>query len=354
MPTSTSTQTRARPQALTLQRCLVLAVCATGCSFDSDASSPAASVGVGASTGVDAPTGAAMGSDSATDTTNATATSSGPATTNEVPGAARVELDLLELNFEDTQLGQSTRVEVALNNVGGQLAVGLAASVPAPFAFPGGYPGDTGTCGSNLPAGDTCTITVEFASAQPGPRTGEFLFEYSSEDDPTLQQTAATMTAAALGRTANLLTNPDADNGLSGWAVPGGLPIWQTGTPGFDSPTAFHAGALDVVTNTSLTQSVDLSAFADVLLTGAVSYEFVAQARTDSDTEAYSTRLEFAGNGLLLTPETTGSQWAMIGSSNIAPPSANVQVTLTCTRTTFGLASCDAYFDALSLTLHYE
>lgn len=54
---------------------------------------------------------------------------------------------------------------MTISNSGAAEAKSLSASLPAPFSFKGGvYPGTSGTCGTSLAAGSSCTVTLSYTS----------------------------------------------------------------------------------------------------------------------------------------------------------------------------------------------
>jgi hypothetical protein len=93
-----------------------------------------------------------------------------------------------------------------VENDGGLVAASLAPStLPAPYAYPGGYPGLGGTCGTSLPAGASCTLVVSFAPQAAGTFPATLSLGY---DDGTGPQ-SATRALTGKGTTAASLSITD-------------------------------------------------------------------------------------------------------------------------------------------------
>lgn len=77
---------------------------------------------------------------------------------------AVLQAELALYNFGARTLNLPHSLRIKLSNVGRAPATQLQArSLTLPFSFPGGYPGDEGTCGAILPAGQSCFLVVGFS-----------------------------------------------------------------------------------------------------------------------------------------------------------------------------------------------
>lgn len=81
-------------------------------------------------------------------------------------GQAVVVLSTTAMDFGTVLLGQSASSTIVASNTG-NASIGLASPVAT-----GDYRVTATTCGSNIAAGDSCTITITFAPAADGVRTG--------------------------------------------------------------------------------------------------------------------------------------------------------------------------------------
>ncbi len=167
------------------------------------------------------------------------------------------------------------------------------------------------------------------------------------------------MTGAAMGRTENLVKNPNAEQGLTDWVGSAngfGLPIWTATGPASEGNLSFYAGAesIGVGATGTLAQFIDLSKFAEPLATGALTYEFSAQVRVGGSQEEYGARLEFTGSGVAIVPQGAQNTWTLVELVGAAPSSAGVDLRLDCINNTLPWGLCDAYFDEVSFTLAYE
>lgn len=73
--------------------------------------------------------------------------------------------DATTYNFGARALNLPHSLKIKLTNIGGAPATQLRSSqnLSAPFNFSGGFPGDEGSCGTTLPAGQSCTLAVGFS-----------------------------------------------------------------------------------------------------------------------------------------------------------------------------------------------
>ncbi|MCB0341132.1 MAG: hypothetical protein H6626_05195 [Pseudobdellovibrionaceae bacterium] len=84
-------------------------------------------------------------------------------------------------DFGTVNIGSLGLTQVTITNVGGETATGIMASALAtPFSFNGGsYPGNMGTCTSNLAAGASCTIDLTFNPILAGSATDFIHVDYN-------------------------------------------------------------------------------------------------------------------------------------------------------------------------------
>ncbi len=89
--------------------------------------------------------------------------------------------DAAAYDFGTVGLGRSTRHTFAVTNTGTGPVTAIAPAGPAdPFGFAAGaFPGDTGTCGASLAAGDSCTVVVGFSPAAAGKTAGALALRYN-------------------------------------------------------------------------------------------------------------------------------------------------------------------------------
>jgi hypothetical protein len=106
-------------------------------------------------------------------------------------------------------LGVAASHVFTVTNTGAAQAGSIAAAaLAAPFAFPGtGYPGTTGTCGTTLAAGASCTVNVAFTPSATGAAAGTLHLDY---DDGFGGQSAATRALKGAGTNLAFLAISDA------------------------------------------------------------------------------------------------------------------------------------------------
>jgi len=88
-----------------------------------------------------------------------------------------------------------------LSNTGALAATGLASngSLAPPFAFegPSGYPGAGGSCGTSLPAGQSCSLVLVFSPSTAGTFAGTAGVRY---DDSWMSPLVATRELEGTGQ----------------------------------------------------------------------------------------------------------------------------------------------------------
>ena len=87
--------------------------------------------------------------------------------------------------FDFGTWGIATTHTFYVTNSGNKPATSLAAgAIAAPFSFAGGYPGASGSCGSSLAVGATCTVVVTYSGAATA--AGQVALSYGDGDGDTL------------------------------------------------------------------------------------------------------------------------------------------------------------------------
>lgn len=311
---------------------------------------------------------AAAGSGSGGDATSigdadgtATTSPTGPPTTGT--GDARLSLsDDPTFDFGTVEPAELQVGTLTVMNIGGAEATGIAAqALSGPFSYTGGsYPGAGGTCGASLAAGQSCTLDLAYLSAIPGLFEHELALTY--DQGPPATRTLAGVTH---GVTDNLLVNPGGedfgspppgwtDNGPGSWAA--GLDSVQV-DPHEGSGYHYSGNGL-ILSDYSLVQDIDASAWAHAIDQGLMRFTFEGWARSlEVANDQSRLRVFFLDQaGAAIDGWDTDWQvnvaWTRHDMNATAPEGTRrIRVELGCTM--FAGLNCNAYFDALDLRARY-
>ncbi len=290
--------------------------------------------------------------------------STGPLATDggEAPMLVIAEAPLHD--FGDVALGDDDTVLLMVSNEGTGAATGMAGqALTAPFGYVGGsYPGVGGDCGDTLDPAASCTIEVEFSPAELGPYTDTLAVTY----DGAAMDATCDLIGGGAGDSGNLLLNPGGENTgypPPDWQIVGGGDWWAGVI--FDDP-APHAGSSYLLADTgpdspsvfTLRQDVDVSAWADLIDAGLLSFSFEGWARTYfNDNDYFRFRIRFRDDaGMVIevwnTDWQTSDVWELHDDMRTMPAGTrSLRVDLGCEK--FGGTYCNAYFDAMDLRVSY-
>jgi hypothetical protein len=306
-------------------------------------------------------------SDTAVETTDADAssgssTSSTPAdttstSTGDLPdGAARLEwgLDDDTLDYGAIPVDGSSTNIILVENVGGETATSLATgTIPGDFSFPGGYPGNEGTCGTELGPGETCQLALRFGPTRVGPVQSALVLEYYDGINlgaPT-ETGPLTLLGGGSGESANLLVNGDAETGTTDpWQVPFGLANWETTGTAFGGDFAFTpTGAIAI---TALEQTVSLSPWIDETTAAGLRYRVRARARSNG-THIYRVFINFlGGENYIPLANGTLTSWTLLEYADNVPDGVEqATVRIECGNGSFEAGPCEVTFDEVTLQM---
>jgi len=101
-------------------------------------------------------------------------------------GASLEVADLARTSTDTTAVGATSEFSVQLTNPGPGTVTQIQPSpgfeLHEPFYFKGGqFPGDGGTCGSNLGSGETCTMVLTYQPQTSGPHRESLSLHYLSD-----------------------------------------------------------------------------------------------------------------------------------------------------------------------------
>lgn len=320
----------------------------TGDTTASTTEAGAASTGPATTTGVDS-----SGPDDTTGPADETTTTGAP-----LPTATLMISDGPRYDFGDVPTGDQAQHVFTVTNASDGDARGLDGAVAAPFAFPGGFPGDAGTCGDTLAAGDECLVEVVFSPDELGRHAGELAV---SHDDGEATRTLA---GGAAGQTDDLLVNPggeDFGTPPPGWTTT--LGNWSAGVviaeaEPYEDLGYLYSGLGDSNVDLSLRQDVDVTAWASTIDATRLRIAFTGHARGPLvGPDEHRIRLHFldeAGNtvGLYTSDYQSTATWTERSTTRLAPSGTRtLRIELNC-RTNTGTL-CHAYFDALTLHASY-
>lgn len=280
-------------------------------------------------------------------------------TTEAPPAAARLMIsDGPRYDFGDVPSGGQAQHVFTVTNTGDGDAQGLAGAVDGPFAFPGGFPGDAGSCGDTLAAGADCLVELVFAPAELGRHAGELAVSHDGGE------ATRALAGGAAGQTDNLLVNPggeDFGTPPPGWTA--ALGDWSAGVEILEADPFLDMGYLysdegDNNVDLALRQDVDVAAWASTIDAGLLRIAFTGRARgLLLEEDEHRIRVHFfdeAGGplGLYTSDYQTTATWTERSVTRLAPAGTRtIRVELNCRKDSGSI--CNAYFDALDLTASY-
>jgi len=184
----------------------------------------------------------------------ASAQNSGQALTGE--GANPANLTISETNpydYGDVAITASLNHIFTVTNSGGVAATTMVETgIGAPYTFTGGtYPGDSGTCGSTLSSGGTCTLDISFTPTATGVQPDLIELDYYNG---AIAQTASRQIQGRGVAPANLTitesdpynytTVPTGSSNLHSFTITntGGIVATAMGGSGLAAPYSFAGG----------------------------------------------------------------------------------------------------------------
>jgi hypothetical protein len=301
-----------------------------------------------------------------TEASPTTTASSAPDDTSEPTSAGEgsallVISDAPMLDFGPVMVGATDDRVLTVTNLGDTAAAGLAgAPIGGGFDYAGGaFPGDAGTCGPSLGAGQACEVALRFAPGTLGQHLATFTVTYDGGAEATRP-----VTGGGTGKSGNLLVNPGGEQGGNdpplGWTSDG-VGRWLTGA--WVTP---REGSLFIGSDVA-PDGVEIWLFQDVAIADAwvplvegslLRFVLSGYARNYGlGDDVYRIRVRYRdGAGVDLDEWDSGwltsDTWQPLDDSRVAPPATRVvRVQLGCLRS--GGTYCDAYYDALDLQAAY-
>ncbi len=285
--------------------------------------------------------------------------STGNTTSDETTGTrdGAAQLELSDDAFGDVWLGAAETANFTLENTGDGAATALAPSVDAPFTI------SNDDCGASLGAGSSCTITLAFDPDELGPVEGTLTVDYDAGE--ANESVSRTFDADVLGSTGNLLPDPGFEScgnivaPNNDWldTGPGDWLCYASGEFGVDAASGSRFVAANEGpdnANFNLRRSIDVSAFANAIQTGAMEFSVSARGRSfEEGNDQYRMRVRYrnAGGNELDTDNTgyqTSDTWSDLELSRQADiATAEIWIELGCRKS--GGDFCDAYFDDVEI-----
>ena len=280
-------------------------------------------------------------------------------TTGVDPGSGVLEIsDGSTFDYGNVSVGQQQGHQFTVTNVGDGQATGMAGSVSGgDFSFAGGsYPGNAGSCGDSLDAGQECTLDVMFSPQELGLYDGLVAVSYDGAGDAERP-----VSGGGSGLSGNLLSNPGGEAGGNppgSWTVVGGG-SWTT--ENFLTPqegSAFISGAGGPNNEAyRLRQDVAVDTWASTIDAGAMRFSFDGFARAfNVNNDEYRFRIFYRDGGSNLETWTMDwtsvAAWTQYDESRIVPAGTRtIRVELNCRKARGDF--CDGYFDAMDLRAEY-
>ncbi len=359
---------------------LVVAAGSPGCVFDSDSdgggggglaesSSAADDESEGPDTG--SMSGAGQGSASPSDSSASEVTGDAPGSSgaapsdgpDPTPGQGQAQLEFVDgpsLSLGEQELDAAASIVLTIENNGDAAADIQEGSVPDPPLVwaAGEFPGVDGTCGGLLPPGGTCEVTIAVGPGEPGLFVSAMGVVYDDGVGEALATINVSLTT--VGRGANLLVNPGAEDDPPGGAISG----WTKGTGDFriDDDCSHDGGSVCFFAGESgrsvLLQDIDVSNRVASIDELGLGIEFEAWTRSRSwNNDAHRVRLVFFDEvdtelGASDRGDMDHTGWE---ATRFSPPvpagTRRIRVHLECER--FWGSACSAWFDDFSAHLVY-
>lgn len=334
------------------------------CSFTSDSSGAGGSHGLGDSAdggdgmvaedsggdiGDDADDGAGTGGDNDGDSGGADDL---PPPNDDGPGTpARLEINGgAGFDFEIMAPNGSQPVTLAVKNVGGEQATAIVPSVlSTEFVYVGGFPGEGGTCGAALAPNETCVIGVAYRPLAWGFHETALRLSY---DGGNGEAADAPLTGACGGLSANLLTNPGFEDGLTGWTP--SPSSWTTSTGGAPEGSRYAYAGESSNNTFTLRQTVVVSQWSPVIDDGDLQVILRGSHRAGgwkNDPNYFVITFKDTDGMPLGTHEGNSNDWVdwqPLDVSPMAPVGTRaIEFAAVCTKSSG--TQCDGYYDAISV-----
>lgn len=246
---------------------------------------------------------------------------------------------------------------ITLRNDGDLPAEGLSGgALVAPLSWAGGaFPGTGGTCTGTLEPDATCDIVLAPIPAPFGVTSQTLTVDY--QDSGVAESASATVDAIVIGASGELVQNGAFAEGSAGsappsWAVESGS-WYTTNNQGVSDSRSVFAGSASVGTTVVLSQTIDLSMWADTIASAGLGVRVDGWAHAQSgDIDQWVTvltELDGAG-GVVLTHATEPSMsadWSPFQHEYpLAPQTQSVRIELRCVMNNG--QNCNVWFDAVT------
>lgn len=240
--------------------------------------------------------------------------------------------------------------------------------LPANFSYSGGvFPGEGGTCTTQLEVDASCQIELTFSAEIVGVQTFELEVEY--DNGRSVFAATATVDALVEGSTSNLLLNPSFEdepskpNPMPSWTIESG--VWEVDFDPGDSPSGDRhvfagEGAREAASENLAWQDIEIAGWTESVDAGEIEVAIAGQAGTwDGDTGWMRlVSVDEEGDPQLLLdpqigPDTNWMGWMPIPAASTTLPAGarTLRVELLCSKPDGNY--CNAYFDGLSLIATY-
>ena len=252
--------------------------------------------------------------------------------------------------FAVTGPGQTTTHLFEIQNIGSTPATDIEPDAMDPaFAFIGGFPGDGGTCGSELQPGADCLIEVAYSPVKWGPDVSQLVINYGNAAEETQAFTA--LAGKCGGITDNLLKNPTFDASFEGWSTSQGSwsRNWSTAQLSY---VALAGGSGTHV----LRQNLSLDPWSDAIATGNVTIIVSGEHWAESegnDPHGFVVATFTDGGAETTAYESVMAGWGWhshSGTGSLPSDAADLAYALVCQTTG---NDCDGAFDDVSLQLQW-
>ncbi|MCH9685730.1 MAG: choice-of-anchor D domain-containing protein [Deltaproteobacteria bacterium] len=355
-----------------------LALAPAGCNFDSsgggtagpalpgdnDDTGGATTTTGSAETTVTPP--ASTGSTTTQPPADTTADTGPPAETDDPVGPVLTVSDPDGYDFGPRDIDSENTREFMVTNEGDQEAAGLTFALSEPGVDAPGFAIIANECGDTLGAGQSCTVTAEFAPDLFGPHAGTLEIEYEGLAGAT-EMISREMIGVGIGLTGNLVTNGGGEDGATneappGWTLTAGNWVTSMGVtivPNSGAHFIWPGNGIPGLSEYSMFQQIPVAGLTTWGDAEDVLFHVSIWARSfdpGNDPMRFTVRFQDGGGanvGEFSSPDFSTPMWTELVGMFEAPRSTGlVQLVLSCSQVS-GL-SCSAFFDDIEIRAEYQ